>query len=846
MTLYRTDYSDAELNDAITDEFGVKYSRDGKRLIKGCDIEGYVVRNGTEIICDRAFQSMSFAKITLPASVKALGICCFANNTLLEDINFPSSIEYLANNNPFGGCFTLKHINIESDKFIIDNHLLYSSDFCVLFCAFHCFEDGSIVEVDNRTVEISANCFWSHNNISNLFIPKSVRIIGNAAFKCCKIKRIEVKGEIEILPEQFVANSCLDYLEIPQTVKIIKKKAFCLSNIKKVILGKSVEKIEEFAFSYSKGVTSICFNKLKEIDTAAFKLCTGLETLKINGPIKEIPYQAFWGCLNLNYLEIGESVSTIKDEAISNEPQLRKIVLKGNIKRIGNENFTECDNLSEISTTKDNYFHVLYAITKQDPRLEGIIYDGFYSIPRTNELYTASLELERAYIRSASLDPSDRFSFIKPYLQAFSKEKYKIGWFKRTEHRDYCTTGHAALISSLFINKKNEEKKFEMCICALSDFGLGYYYFSNKLRHNECAVYILQTLLEHKDYLAKVIDECLKRLKIETCSRNEFLAYIIEYLFYIITADGDDSEISISQNNNPIVDFQRINNKRALFVKKLLIECPDFYNRNDYEEKFDLYYTSFMKIVRQHVLSLTEDYIDIIEEEASCIRNKNNVHDVDAEGEFTYICYTIRKAFEKISQDNSALDYLAEYSRVLSRLLNVKKECEFDKKNYITTGIAFAIHTLIFETNSKNYYTKKYYINNAIKYLLAGIDTYQNKKWIAECAYWTAIVLVNNELLLNDCLCDILVLQGKDVTTYNIDLLKSYLITALFYCIVEVDYEKKTYKPLFNEQNGYDFEQFYGQYLEWVGQPAEEDDFSEQIQNAMIALKKIINKITND
>lgn len=89
MKKYVTSYLDIEIKNSFTDEYGVIYSHDGKRLLKGRELEDYVIREGTEIICDRAFQSMSFSKITLPQSLKALGVCCFANNKLLKDINFP-------------------------------------------------------------------------------------------------------------------------------------------------------------------------------------------------------------------------------------------------------------------------------------------------------------------------------------------------------------------------------------------------------------------------------------------------------------------------------------------------------------------------------------------------------------------------------------------------------------------------------------------------------------------------------------------------------------------------------------------------------------------------------------
>ena len=72
-------HSEDNLKDAIEDKYGVKYSRDGKKLLKAsfsfslCEKE-YVVRGGTEVICDGAFRwCESLQSITIPNSVTKIG-----------------------------------------------------------------------------------------------------------------------------------------------------------------------------------------------------------------------------------------------------------------------------------------------------------------------------------------------------------------------------------------------------------------------------------------------------------------------------------------------------------------------------------------------------------------------------------------------------------------------------------------------------------------------------------------------------------------------------------------------------------------------------------------------------
>ena len=84
-----------ELNEAITDEFGVKYSKDGRKLLKAPhELDGsYSIRKGTKIVCDNAFEGCtSLSSLVIPDSVTSIGVGAFQFCSSLNDIIIPDSV----------------------------------------------------------------------------------------------------------------------------------------------------------------------------------------------------------------------------------------------------------------------------------------------------------------------------------------------------------------------------------------------------------------------------------------------------------------------------------------------------------------------------------------------------------------------------------------------------------------------------------------------------------------------------------------------------------------------------------------------------------------------------------
>ena len=89
-----TEVTEDELNEAFIDEWGVKYSKDGRKMLKMPYLRGvYSVKEGTRIIGDGAFGwCSSLSDIVIPDSVTNIGKEAFSNCSSLKYISIPKSV----------------------------------------------------------------------------------------------------------------------------------------------------------------------------------------------------------------------------------------------------------------------------------------------------------------------------------------------------------------------------------------------------------------------------------------------------------------------------------------------------------------------------------------------------------------------------------------------------------------------------------------------------------------------------------------------------------------------------------------------------------------------------------
>ena len=246
-----TEITKDELKEAFIDEWGVKYSKDGRKLLEAPKElrGGYSVKEGTRIICNKAFSTCtSLTSIVIPNSVVSIGDGAFSGCLLLEYISIPKSVICL-NGNPFSDWNG--KLECLSPNFIYANDVLFNKDKSEIVS----FRNQNIESyiIPDSVISIGDGAFYSCSSLSNIVIPNSVTAIGNSAFSFCRsLTNIVIPNSVTAIGDSAFSDCrSLTNIVIPDSVTAIGKFAFWgCSSLSNIVIPDSVTAIGDYAFYY--------------------------------------------------------------------------------------------------------------------------------------------------------------------------------------------------------------------------------------------------------------------------------------------------------------------------------------------------------------------------------------------------------------------------------------------------------------------------------------------------------------------------------------------------------------------------------------------------------------------
>ena len=385
-----------ELKEAFTDEWGVEYSKDRRKLLKAPQgLNGtYSIRKGTKIICDWAFGWSKFigrrsltslvipdsvtnigdyafsgcsslSSVVIPDRVTSIGDCAFENCSSLTDIVIPDGVTNIGKC-AFEGCRSLTDIVIPdgvtsigdcafANCFSLTGIVIPDSVTGIGKFAFSGCSSLSSVVIPDSVSCIGSGAFKNCSSLSSLVIPDCVTSIGNYAFAYCKsLTDIVIPNSVTSIGDNaFRHCSSLSSVVIPESVVNLNGNPFCRwdGGLKclspyfiydnKVLFDKDKSKI--IAFRDKNTTSYVIPDSVTRIGESAFRHCSSLSSLVIPDSVTSIGEYAFRHCSSLSSLVIPDSVTSIECYAFSGCESLSSIVIPDSVTSIGYHAFASCN-----------------------------------------------------------------------------------------------------------------------------------------------------------------------------------------------------------------------------------------------------------------------------------------------------------------------------------------------------------------------------------------------------------------------------------------------------------------------------------------------------------------------
>ena len=236
-----------------------------------------------------------------------------------------------------GYAFSKITLNIDVSPEEVSNSFIVASGSCGANVEYELYENGLLyIKGTGSTTNYNSNLLNSpltalKSNIKYAIIQDGITSIGDALFSSCtNLSHVYIPNSLKVVGKYAFYKCGITSLFLPDSVTSIGESCFLLcTSLVNITLSKNITSIPSSAFSNCRCIINITIpNDVKTIYSSAFNDCNALESIIIPDNVTEIQKQTFRYCYNLKTIDIPNGLTSIGNNAFA-ETSLDTIYYNG-------------------------------------------------------------------------------------------------------------------------------------------------------------------------------------------------------------------------------------------------------------------------------------------------------------------------------------------------------------------------------------------------------------------------------------------------------------------------------------------------------------------------------------
>lgn len=297
--------------------------------------------NGPPFFTQQQSYNTNLTSVIIGSEVKRIPAYFMWNQEYLTEMNIPQSVTYIGES-AFRLCSQLSNITLPDSITAINNMTF-----------FNCSALTDIT-IPNTVTSIGNGAFERCTSLTQFIFPESIKSIGQDVLaECPSITQLTLPESVTSIGKGFINGTAITELVIPNKVTSLVNGLISLDTLHTLTIGEGVTSIHKNAIK-SSNLKTIYWNAINCTDPTSTSnhLLNNVKSVITNivfsDKVTNIPNYLCYGCVNLQSVTLGNSITRIGERGFQNCKLLTSLTFPATVTQIKNYALSGCSALETI------------------------------------------------------------------------------------------------------------------------------------------------------------------------------------------------------------------------------------------------------------------------------------------------------------------------------------------------------------------------------------------------------------------------------------------------------------------------------------------------------------------